>query len=176
MFRKKIASIFYFVLTTVLVIVVLKIIGWLPLAIQQDTLRRYGSIEEVRSKLRIGKVYVPSYFPQSVQWPPSEILAQKSPFPAVAMEFKNIDNGDIALVISQAAGKGFVLHEKIKIISVNEKVTYPLKGRSAVLEVGFCENRIPCSRISWEEERYRIRVFMRSTPFDMVKIAESMLP
>ncbi len=174
--HRKFFSFFYFAITVVILIAVLKILNWLPMAIQKDAIRRYSSVEEVRLRLNIKNIYVPSYFPQNFTWPPSEILAQNKPFTAVVMEFKHRERGDIALIISQvAAGANFVPDKKIKILQVKEKVTYPLKGRNAVLEVGLCKNDEPCSRISWDEGKYRVTVVMKSPPFDLIKVADSML-
>jgi len=63
----------------------------------------------------------------------------------------------------------------MEISRVRERATYPLKGRSAILEVGFCGNGEPCSRISWREKNVRITVLARLTPFELLKVAESML-
>lgn len=159
-----------------MVIVVLKIANWLPMAIQKDTMRRYHSIEDVRSKLNIKDIFVPSYFPQNFAWPPAEILAQNKPFTAIIMEIKHALKGDVALIISQAESTTFRPDEKIKMLQLKERVSYPLKGRNVVLETGVCKNDEPCSRIAWDEGRYRIGITARLLPPDLVKIAESMIP
>ena len=58
---------------------------------------------------------------------------------------------------------------------IKEQATYPLKGRSAILEVGSGVKGEPCSRISWREKDVRITVLARLTPFELMKVAESML-
>jgi hypothetical protein len=67
------------------------------------------------------------------------------------------------------------LEEKIKIIDVIESVSYPVKGRNALLRVGVCQRNEPCSGITWKEGQYTIHVLAKSTPFELIKIAESML-
>ncbi len=165
----------YFLLTIAAVIVVLKALNWLPLVLEQDTMRRYGSVEEVRAKLNIKDLYVPSYFPQSITWPPSQILAQAKPYPAVLMVFNKAGRRDVALVISQVVAGAVPEEEFIKTYHITEKVPYQLKARDALLEVGTCKKDEPCSRISWTEGRYRITVTMISPPFEVIRIAESML-
>ncbi|MCL4475171.1 MAG: hypothetical protein M1508_02950 [Nitrospirae bacterium] len=173
--HKRLFSFFSFAVTIVILAVALMVMNWLPSVIQQGTMRKYSSIEELKSKLNIRDIYVPSYFPQSFQWPPSRILAQAKPFAAIVMEFRHMGTGDSALIISQAASPRFVPDKKIKIVQIKERVAYSLKGREALLEVGACKNDEPCSQISWNEGKYRIMVIIKSTPFDLIKIADSML-
>jgi hypothetical protein len=173
--HKRLYSVLIFFITITIVIVVLSVLNWVPTAIQKDSLRRYDSIAEIESTLQIKEIYVPSYFPQSLTWPPSEIIAQKKPFTAIIMAFEQVESGEVALVISQAAEKDYIAEKKIKLSHITEKVSYPLKGRTALLEVGTCQDGRPCSQISWDEGDYTIQVGMTAAPFEMVKIAESML-
>lgn len=165
----------YFFLTVAAVIVTLRILNWLPLVVQKETLRPYGSVEEVRSKLNRKDLRVPSYFPQSITWPPAAVLGQAIPYPAVVMVFNRTNSRDTALVVVQAESDGFPGSGYIHFSQVKEKVTYQLKGRRAVLEVGTCSREDTCSRLSWYEGRSRIELTMKAPPIDLVPIAESML-
>jgi hypothetical protein len=173
--RTKLLSFLLFGMTVAALIVALKFVNWVPAAVQGGFLRRYDSVEDVRSKLKIKTVYTPSYYPQSFKWPPSQIAAQTRPYPAVVMEFTQKEKSDVCLVISQTALPHSALGDKIEILHVKETVRYSLKKRDAVLEVGVCKNDEPCSRITWDEGDYRISVVMKSTPADLIKIAESMI-
>jgi hypothetical protein len=173
--HKKVLGLFYFAVTIAILVGVLMVTNWLPTVLQEGVMKRYSSVEEMKSGLRIKEIYVPSYVPQSVAWPPSRILAQSRPFIAVLMEFADGKTGDVNLVISQVADKGSVPENKIALVQTREKTTYPLKGRDALLEVGFCRNDVPCSRISWHEGSYTISVAMKAPPFELLKIADSML-
>ena len=174
--NRKFLSFFYFALTVAMLIVMLKVANWLPTAVQKDTMRRYHSIEDVRATLNIKDIIVPSYFPQNFAWPPAEIFAQNKPFTAVIMEIKHSLNGDVALIIYQAESTTFRPDEKIKMLQVKERVSYPLKGRIVVLEAGVCKNDEPCSRLTWDEGKYRIGITARLLPPELAKIAESMIP
>ena len=173
--KKRLSGFLYFAVTVAILVALLKVTGWLPTALQEGLMRRYDSVEEVKAKLHVKDVYVPSYFPQSYRWPPSRILAQSRPFVAIVMEFRNVRTGETALVISQSAHKDFVPDKRISLIKVRERVDYPLRGRSSLLEVGTCKNDSPCSRISWREGIYRIAIEMESAPFELLKIADSMI-
>jgi len=164
-----------FAIVIAIIVIALKVMNWVPLSLQQETVRRYGTIEEVRAALQAKDLSVPSYFPQQITWPPSLILAQGKPFFASVMEFRRANTGDIALVISQSEGGTLSVENPVEIIVVKEKVRYAMQGREAVLTVGTCRNDEPCSGIAWQEGRYTMTVLMKSTPFELTKIAESML-
>jgi len=172
---KSLRNFFVFVLTIALLVTVLKVLNWLPTAVEEGLMRKYSSIEDVRSKLKLREILVPSYFPQSFSWPPSVILAQTKPFPAIIMEFKHIESGDTSIIISQAASQDFIADNKLRMTQVREKLPFPLKGRKASLIVGTCKNEEKCAQISWDEGKYKMTIIMKSTPFDLIKIAESML-
>jgi len=173
--RKRILSFIYFLIAVAILVVTIMIINYLPMAIQADTIRKYHSIDEVRSRLNIKDIYIPSYFPQGLIWPPSLVLAQNKPFTAVITEFNKAGSEAPALILSQSASANFKPDEKIRIRGIKEKIGYPLKGRDMVLEAGVCDNEEPCSRITWAEGRYTITVTAKSEPPDLLKIAESMI-
>jgi len=161
-----------------ILIIALKALNWFPLIAQKDLMRRYGDFEEMRTALGIRQVFVPSYFPEDFRWPPTGILAQGKPYPAVIMEFERSGEGkprEVGMMIYQAAGDDFSPGGPLVLSRVRERATYPLKGRSALLEVGSGVKGEPCSRISWREKDVRITVLARLTPFELMKVAESML-
>jgi len=173
--KAKAYGFFYLLIAVAAVLVTLKTLNWLPTILQKDMLRRFDSIEEVRAKLNMRDVYVPSYFPESITWPPSEILAQTKPYPAVLIIFHAPKTRDATLVISQAVSDAFTDNSLIPLVRIARAVPYDLKNRKALLEVGTCANTEPCSRLSWTENSYRIRLVMKAPPFELIKIAESML-
>ncbi len=153
----------------------LKFFNWLPLMVQVESMREYQDLEDVKGALQIQTIFVPSYFPQNLSWPPSKILAQGKPYPAVVMEFERTTGKETMLLISQSTSPDFLPGDKIKIIHVKESVSYVIKGRNATLKVGECRRDDPCSAISWKEGELRIHVLAKSTPFELIRIAESML-
>lgn len=152
----------------------LKVANWLPTAVQKGALQSYGDIEEMKRALNFKEVRVPSYFPESVSWPPSAILAQGRPFKAVLLEFSRAGDEGPVLVITQSASAGFPPSPPIRLSEVSERIDYDLRETTALLEVGLCPDGARCSRISWQEGGYRFSVAMRAAPFDLVRIAHSM--
>lgn len=165
-----------FALTIAAIVLLLRLANWIPGIMQQESMRPYSNIDLVRTKLQIREVYVPSYLPRQFRWPPSEILAQGTPFIAIIMEFRDERTGEPILMTSQTEkGRLPAWDKKIVIQKFEERVHYSLKGRDAVLTVGLCGDGEPCSGISWEEGPYRIDVLMKSGPFDLLRIADSMI-
>ncbi|HZW36744.1 MAG: hypothetical protein ACM319_02465 [Deltaproteobacteria bacterium] len=173
--QRKFSNYLLFAAAVVLLAGGLKLAGWLPMLTQRDLMRKYASVEDVRAELSIREIHVPSYFPQNLSWPPSTVLAQGKPFPALIMEFEQAGGKSAGLVISQSRSASFRTDGRIRIAQLKEKVDYPLKGRVATLEVGTCGNGEPCSRVSWTEGNTYITVSARSTPLELIKVAESML-
>jgi hypothetical protein len=176
--RNKAFGVLAFAAGLAILVIALKALNWFPLIAQKDLMRRYGDFEEMRTTLGIREIFVPSYFPEDFRWPPSGILAQGKPYPAVIMEFERSGEGksrEVGMMIYQAARDDFSPGGPLVLTRIREQATYPLKGRSAILEVGDGVKGEPCSRISWREKEVRITVLARLTPFELMKVAESML-
>jgi len=166
------------VFTTMIAVLLgmLQVLNWIPEAVQEGAFRKYTSIDEVRAHLKIDPVYTPVYYPRSVQWPPALIAAQTRPYTAVLTEFsKSEDRNETILVITQTARSHPPLALKIRLTEVRETVQYPFKGRVAVLEVGVCRREEQCSRMVWDEGEFRLSLAMRSSPVELVRIAESII-
>lgn len=158
------------------IVVLLATVNWLPSLIQKDFAQKYESIEDAKRSLGLEKVLVPSYFPEGIPWPPSLILAQKKPYTALVMEFREAETKKTVLTIIQTSLNGSdVQFQRIKLTEVKEEARYQIKGRSAFLQVGTCENGMPCSRMTWTDSGLHCTVLLMSSPFELIKIAESMI-
>ena len=58
---------------------------------------------------------------------------------------------------------------------LKEKTKYMLKGKAALLEVGICGKGEACSRMTWQEDGLNFTVLLMSSPFELIKVAESMI-
>ncbi len=93
-----------------ILVIALKALNVLPLIAQKDLMPRYADFEEMRTSLGIREVLVPSYFPEDFRWPPTGILAQGKPYPAVIMEFERSGEGkdrEVGMMICQTAEDDF---------------------------------------------------------------------
>ena len=172
--KKQALRVLSFAFVLAAVVASLKVLNWVPGALEPGLLARYPSIGDAVSTLGLQQVYVPSYFPESLGWPPAGILAQSQPYQAVIMEFVRARDRQIALVIFQATSPDFEPDVAIRIRTVRETVPLDLGGRKARLEAGTCEDGSACSRIRWDEGEVRIVLTMRGPPVELIRIAQSM--
>ncbi len=157
------------------IVMALVVANWVPGTIDSTLMREYGSIDEVRDTLRMKTLYVPRYFPETVSWPPSKVLAQRNPYEAVVMEFEGVEEGLPLLVISQSTSGDFLAFERLRMEEVAEHSTYEFKGRRALLSTGTCSQGRRCSMLAWSEGPYHIRMIMSGDPFGLISIAQSMV-
>ncbi|MDP2166835.1 MAG: hypothetical protein Q8J64_00710 [Thermodesulfovibrionales bacterium] len=156
----------------------LKLLSWLPLNVQKGTLRSYGAIEDVSAELRPAKIFLPSYFPQYLKWPPSEIYAQKgsvTPPASILMHFTNQNTGEIVLATSQGGAGTPELKSKIEPVRIIKEEDVLIKGRSARLYLAICADGKPCNKVGWQEDGYLIAVTLKDSAAEALRIAESML-
>lgn len=153
----------------------IKILGWLPLAIDDKGLRHYKSIEEAQESVGIREVLLPTYFPQRLKWPPSEIFGAKIPSPSILMHFKDRESGLIVLSIRIEGEEEEKLRSRIEPETISRENTIRLKDREAVLSIGRCPDGSPCNMLRWPEGPYTVTVVSKDPVTELLKISESML-
>ncbi|MBI4823726.1 MAG: hypothetical protein HY805_05795 [Nitrospirae bacterium] len=165
-----------FLINLSILVLALRLLSWVPLAIEENSVRRWTSKEAVMEEMKLRKLFMPSYFPQYLRWPPSEILAGKTPSPSVLMHFSHNETKEIVLAISQRALEGRELKSRIEPSVIKKEEIVMLKGRQAKLLQGLCpDSRKPCSKLTWQEGQYILTVTSRDSIAETIKIAESML-
>jgi hypothetical protein len=173
--RRHAASLLVFLLFTGALVLALELLDRLPGTIQPGTVRRYPSIAAAQTDLGIRKIYVPAYFPKTLAWPPSRVLAQSKPFQAVVLEFRRVDSTEVALVITQTSSRRLQQERTIHLNRIQQTSSVNLKGRESVVESGFCDDGEPCSQITFVEGELWMQVQMRSSPAELLLLAGSML-
>ncbi len=174
--KRAITGLLAFSATVAALVALLYLGGRIPVGLQKGTLRRYGTLEEVRRLPELSDLPAPSYFPETIRWPASTIVAQTTPDPAVVMEFEKAGGREVVLVLSLSVSASFRPGERIVLERVEERVEHSLADRQAELEVGTCRREQPCSRIRWKEGRYFVTMTALSKPVDLLRIAGSMVP
>jgi hypothetical protein len=144
--------------------------------VQEGGFVRYAGIDEAREHLKLRHLFVPVYYPSSIGWPPSLVAGQKRPYPAAVIELPKREGEGPGLAITQTAGSHPPLRDAVPLAVVRERTAYTLKGRAALIESGLCPGEERCSRISWDEEGFRIVAAMADSPVELLRVAESMLP
>jgi hypothetical protein len=173
---KTLRGLLWMLALVVLAILFLAAVNWLPSLREEGFARQYNSIEEVKRSLKLNDIAVPAYFPEGIQWPPSFILAQKKPYQAVVMEFKETNTKESALIVIQASVLGSDTQlQRIRMSRLKEETQYRLKGRFVNLQVGTCDNGMQCSKMTWQDAGLSYTVILMSSPFELIRIAESMI-
>lgn len=168
--------IWIFVMAAV-VVALLAIANWVPSLINEDSVRMFETVEEAALFLGYDdRALVPRYFPEGIAWPPSLILAQKRPYRAVVAEYhmEGTMKTGLILILSSLPG-GDLWLQRIPMTELKEKRGYSLKGKVVVLEVGSCGKEEVCSRVTWQDECINMTVLLMSSPFEVLKVAESMI-
>ena len=175
---RQLKMLFSFALLIILLVAVLELLNWMPSIIDSESLRKYGSIELVKRKLHIEKIYMPAYLPEglNLKWPPSEIYAQKKPFLMILMHFQHRDSADIGLTVYQVDSRTKYQPEpRIKIIRIKNKSRVSIKDREGTLVTAVCENDTPCNKVSWKEGDFLLTVTGKDSERDLIRIAGSMI-
>lgn len=173
---KTLRGLLWMLVLAALAVALLAAANRLPSLMQKGFAREYDSVEAAKRALDLDAVSVPAYFPEGITWPPSFILAQRKPYPAVVMEFKEATTGETVLIVIQSSLRsgGDAQLQRIRLSEVKEETRYPLKGKMVLLQVGVCGSG-PCSRMTWQDGALRFTVLLRSSPFELIRIAESMI-
>lgn len=151
-------------------------LNWLSASLQDVTARQYTDIDEARRSIGFSRISVPSYFPEGIAWPPSFLLGQKKPFPALVMEFRAEHGSDIALIITQSArGADARAMQRLRLNTIQEETAYTIKEQQALLQVGRCTTGRPCSQMSWLHAGMQHTVLFMGPPFELIRLAESMI-
>jgi hypothetical protein len=172
---KTLQGLFWMILATGGVLAFLVMANQLPSFVQKDFPRQFASLDEAKHSIGLDTVLVPAYFPEGISWPPSFIFAQKRPYKVLVMEFKDT-LGATTLIVVQSSMPGSVTQfQRIRLTVVKQETEYGLKGKNALLQIGTCDNTMPCSQIAWQDKGDSCTVLLMSSPFEVIKIAESMI-
>lgn len=174
---RMVRGLFWITVMSAVVVALIALANRVPSLMNKDSVQRYKSIEEAEQSLGFdNKVLAPRYFPEGISWPPSLILAQKKPFKAIVIEFIEAKTSQTALIVILSSLKESNMQlQRIKMTEVKEKTEYMLKGKAALLEVGSCGEAATCSRMTWEDNGLNFTLLFMSSPFELIKVAESMI-
>jgi hypothetical protein len=157
-------------------VIMLALLNWFPSAVQKEGIRKYKSIEEVENRLKIKKIFLPSYFPQYLIWPPAEIYARRKPYKMVLMHFTNYERKEIVLSIRQVdPSDPAPLMSRIEPVTIKQRDKVLIKGRRGLLSIALCPGREPCNSVTWREEGYDVEIIAKDSVTELLKIAESMM-
>jgi len=165
-----------FFVMTLAVVTALKLLDWLGDSINDEGVRRFTSVEAARKHLAPTELYLPAYRPERFQWPPSEILARRSPHNQLVIHVSDSHTHELILAIGQTEASAPAVELRLKTISHRRETTIQVEGRTASLTEGECNIGGTCYQLTWTEGSTRIRIVANLTPEELSRVAESMLP
>jgi hypothetical protein len=166
---------FTFVVMAGILAVALHTLNWVPELFRPGLAKAYPDIETAGSALGIRNIPVPTYFPENITWPPSTVVAQSYPYPAILLQFTAHETSDDIMVITRTPeGKRPLL--KTAVDDIVEQSRADLNGNSAALVTGTCRQERPCSLITWSDAGQQTSVLLYERPFELIKIAQSIHP
>ena len=167
---------FLFMVMIAAAVTALKLLNWMPMSMEQGGIRKYRTIDDVRTELGIKNIALPAYFPQHLRWPPSDIFAQVKPFPLVIIHFTDRDTGEIVLSVRQADSRDTApLPLRLVQEHVDRQNSVTIKGRKALLMFGSCPDGMACNSITWQEQGFTYTVVEKGPTEELLKVAESMV-
>jgi hypothetical protein len=156
------------------VTVMLSLLNWVPTIFQREGVRKYETIEGAKDGLKLSKIFLPSYFPQYLIWPPSEIYGRRKPAKMVLMHFINYDRKDVVLSVMQAESSDpHPLKSRIEPVKIRKREEILIKGGKGELSLALCAGGEPCNSVSWESEGYTFTIIAKDSVEELLKIAES---
>ncbi len=138
---------------------------------QPRGVRRAATIEEVERRLG-ARVQVPSYFPDSLRWPPAEVRFTRDDGGAVALLFLGTDGTPALRLHQTVAGTGPIppgLHGRLAVI---QQQSAPL-GEDAVLSRVVAEDGTLWSQLEWTRAGRRFLLRGRGSLEDLLRMARS---
>lgn len=167
---------FFFALTIAGAILVLRLLDWIPNAIEKSDLRSYESVDAAQAYLKESHIYLPSYFPDSIGWPPFQVFAQRKPFVLVITHFAHMSSKELALSIFQSELDGnYEPSLPLDTLYIKQKRDLAIKGVSGQLVKAVCSGQKTCNRLSWNYEGFSFFIVSDHDAEAIIRMAESMI-
>lgn len=148
----------------------------LPYLADKGVMRPYESLDAVRENLRVDKIVLPTYFPEEIAWPPKFILAQKTPFFALVMEFNRHGSNETSLIIVQSeVYESLSKLDRLVFSTVSEQAEHLIKSKKVTVQAGICKGNIKCSKVTGQMDNMYFSVSSVFTPIELLRIADSMM-
>jgi hypothetical protein len=138
---------------------------------QPRGVRRAASVEDVERRVQ-SRVLLPSYFPDTLRWPPSDVRFTRDEGGSVALTFLDKD-GAPALVLAQTlAGAGTIPDGLSGRLAVIQQQSAPL-GDGAVLARVVAEDGMLWSQLEWTRGDRRFLLRGRGSLENLIRMARS---
>lgn len=147
-----------------------------PAYIQEREQKSYGSVEEAEYSLGL-RIFLPSYFPDYLIWPPKEIKVVRKPSLIITLVFISQGDGSPSLVIHEIISNA----DESKWMGVDFMEPKRYSGEFQVsvgratgtLKLGVVENGSRWTQLSWKQRDRKMVLRSNRSVEDLLKIARS---
>ncbi len=138
---------------------------------QPRGVRRAATVEEAERRLQ-ARVLVPSYFPDTLRWPPSTVRFVREDGGSVALDFLGKDGSPALLLVQTVGGDGAIPDGLQGRLAVIQQQSAPL-GDDAVLARVVAEDGTLWSQLNWSRGGRRFLLRGRGSLEDLIRMARS---
>lgn len=166
----------FFILMIAALALVLRLLNYLGSSLAEGGLRRYSSLEAAERDLGPLPSTLPSYYPETYEWPPGEILAQGEPLPLVLIHVRERDSGRISLAIREADHRiSDPPPLRLAPTRVYSRQDIDLKGHPAELVFADCGENIRCLQLAWSDGENNTTLVALGSEEELLRVARSMI-
>ena len=164
-----------FLVMAIAVVLSLRLLNWLGESINEEGARSFTQVEAARRYLDVEELYLPMYRPQHFQWPPTEILARRSPKQLISHVTER-ETGEVILAIAQTEAAASDIKLRLEPVNSKRSTEIQLEGRPARLTEAECNTGGTCFQLTWMEGSTGIKMVAKLSREELIRVAESMLP
>ena len=138
---------------------------------QPRGVRRAATVEDAERRIQ-SRVLLPSYFPDTLRWPPSEVRFTRDGGGSVALTFQGTDGAPDMVLAQTVAGDGPIpdgLHGRLAVI---QQQSAPL-GDDAVLSRVVAEDGTLWNQMEWTRGGRRFLLRGRGSLENLIRMARS---
>lgn len=166
----------FFILMIAALALVLRLLNYLGSSLAEGGLRSYSSLEAAERDLGPLPTTLPSYYPDTYEWPPGEILAQGEPHPLVLIHVKERKSDRIGLAIREADHRiSDPPPLRLSPTRVHSRQTVDLKGHPAELAFADCGEGVRCFQLSWSDDERNTTLVALGSEEELLRVARSMI-
>ena len=154
----------------------LYVLNKVPGYLQERKEKSYRSLEEAEYSLGL-RIFLPSYFPDYLAWPPKEIKVARKPSLIITLVFISQGDGSPSLVIREVIsntdqGNGVGV-DFIEPKSPSGEIQVSVGGEKGTLRFGVVEHGRRWTQLSWKQGDRTMVLRSNRSVEDLLKISRS---
>ena len=154
----------------------LYVLNKVPLYLQEGKEKSYSSLEDAEYSLGV-RIFLPSYFPDYLIWPPKEIKVIRKPSLVITLAFMSQGESSPSLIIHEiisntdegnGGGLDFMEHK-----THSGEIQVSVGGAKGTLRLGVVEHGSRWTELSWKQGDRMMVLRSNKSVEDLLKISRS---